>query len=204
MGSQERKEREKEEARNRIIEIAGRLFVELGAEKTSIRKIAQEAEYSPAYLYTIFKDKNELLYHVHERAMQNFNELLESAPVLKDPIADFRQQVELYIQFARNEPYQYDLMFVLKSPLKDMDMEWMQGNRAFVNLQRKVEGLMEKGLIEQGDSRERSLLIWSTLHGIVTLELSGRFSIFRDRTESESANAGIEEFLRILFHKKAR
>ncbi len=199
MGIAERKEREKEEARKHIIDVAGQLFIEYGAEKLSMRKIAEEVEYSPAFLYLLFKDKNDLLFHIHEKAMSRFRHILEQVESKGDPVGEFRKRVEMYIKFAREEPNLYELLFTMKSPLKDMDVEWTEGKATFTILQSSVEELLKGGYIRKGDARDVSILIWSTLHGLVNLELSGRFNIFKDRDRDRSTEAAIEEFMNLLF-----
>ena len=51
MGISDRKEREKEELRERILVAAKTLFLQKGIEKTSIRNIADLIEYSPGIIY---------------------------------------------------------------------------------------------------------------------------------------------------------
>lgn len=70
MGVADRKEREKEEMKTKILEAAKKLFLDHGFEKTSIRNIAEEIEYSPGTIYLYFKDKNELLFALHQEAFQ--------------------------------------------------------------------------------------------------------------------------------------
>ena len=67
MGIAERKEREKMEMHDRILQAATVMFLEDGYEKTSIRNIADKIEYSPATIYLYFKDKDEL----HQDDMKN-------------------------------------------------------------------------------------------------------------------------------------
>ena len=55
MGVADRKEREKEEMKTKILEAAKKLFLDHGFEKTSIRNIAEEIEYSPGTIYLYFK-----------------------------------------------------------------------------------------------------------------------------------------------------
>ena len=78
MGISDRKEREKEEMRRRILESAKKLFLELGYEKTSVRAIAEDIEYSPATIYLYFKDKNELLFALHQEAFIEFSKTFEN------------------------------------------------------------------------------------------------------------------------------
>ena len=76
MGIVERKEREKEDMRRLILNAARKLFLEQGYEKTSIRNIADAIEYSPATIYLYYKDKNELLFALHEEAFLKLMEEL--------------------------------------------------------------------------------------------------------------------------------
>src|SRR5215469_13299077 len=61
MGVAQRKAREKEELKRQILGAARELFVRNGYESVSMRKIANKIEYSPATIYTYFKDKDEIL-----------------------------------------------------------------------------------------------------------------------------------------------
>ncbi len=61
MGTVERREREKQELRTRILDAARELFAELGYEAVTMRKIAERIEYSPTAIYFHFKDKDALM-----------------------------------------------------------------------------------------------------------------------------------------------
>jgi AcrR family transcriptional regulator len=61
-----RKERQKEELRGKILEAAKALFIERGFEETSIRNIAEKIEYSPTTIYLYFKDKDDIFYSLHQ------------------------------------------------------------------------------------------------------------------------------------------
>ncbi len=152
MGISERKVRAKEELRQNIIEAAMKIFVAEGYEKTSLRNIAESIEYSPGTIYLHFKDKDELLFAVHEVAFIKFFEVM--APVLLVP--DTRERLlvmgRIYIQFAFDNPELYGLMFMDKAPmncLQQDDGAWICGQRVH-NLLRdtmaevgKKEGLSE-------------------------------------------------------------
>ncbi len=55
MSIDDRKEREKEILRRKILDAAERLFVEEGYENVSMRKIAAIIEYSPTTIYRFFE-----------------------------------------------------------------------------------------------------------------------------------------------------
>jgi AcrR family transcriptional regulator len=72
MGILERKEREKQEMRDLILNVATEMFIEEGYDKTSIRKIADKIEYSPATIYLYFKDKDEIFMPFTTKASISF------------------------------------------------------------------------------------------------------------------------------------
>ena len=65
----ERRERERTELRELILEAARDLFVELGYEGVSMRKVAQRINYSPTAIYLHFADKEALF---HELCARDF------------------------------------------------------------------------------------------------------------------------------------
>jgi AcrR family transcriptional regulator len=61
MGLIERRAAEKEMLRQKIFDGASKLIIRDGFEKLSIRKLAQEIEYSPAVIYNYFKSKDDII-----------------------------------------------------------------------------------------------------------------------------------------------
>ena len=61
MGITERREAEKEAVKQKIFDGASKLIIEHGYEKLSIRKLANEIEYSPAVIYNYFKNKDDII-----------------------------------------------------------------------------------------------------------------------------------------------
>src|SRR5665647_140284 len=111
MGIAERKERDKMEMRDRIVEAATLMFLEDGYEKTSIRNIADKIEYSPATIYLYFKDKDELFFAIHNIGFQLLLKEMEKANKIKNPLKRLREIGSIYVEFALENPEYYDLMF---------------------------------------------------------------------------------------------
>ena len=61
MGTNERKEKEREIRRELILNTAQEIISSEGIDNVSIRKIANKIEYSPAIIYYYFKDKDEII-----------------------------------------------------------------------------------------------------------------------------------------------
>src|SRR6266496_4279853 len=122
MGIAERKEKQKTEIRKMILDASMKLFVEEGFEHVSIRKIADLIEYSPTTVYLYFKDKNEILYDLHEMGFQKMAEYTATIWEIKNPLVRLHKMGEKYIQFGLENPEYYDLMFILQAPMKSLDL----------------------------------------------------------------------------------
>src|ERR1044071_5511951 len=101
MGVQERREREKKELRQEILDAARDLFVREGFENVSMRKIAEKIEYSPTTIYLYFKDKADLLDCIVE---ETFARLVRKGVQLDqsglDPLERLERGLRAYIEFV--------------------------------------------------------------------------------------------------------
>ena len=134
MGILERKERDKEEMRRKIMDASRQLFLEQGFEKTSIRNIADAIEYSPATIYLYYKDKNELLFALHEEAFVKLMQELSVVMKVQDPFERLVEMGRQYIKFAVENPELYDLMFIMIAPMETLacrDEIWEDGMNMF-------------------------------------------------------------------------
>ena len=77
MGVKERRAREKEQLRRRILSAARELFVTEGYESVSMRKIADMIEYSPTTIYLYYEDKADLLDSVCKETLLNLLNTLD-------------------------------------------------------------------------------------------------------------------------------
>lgn len=178
MGINDRKEREKEELRALILSSARSLFLEKGVEKTSIRNIADKIEYSPGIIYHYFKDKNEIFHSLHQ---EGFSQLLARMKVLisvPDPLERLKAMGKIYLAFAEENPDMYDLMFIKESPISHLahhDKEdWKEGNNAFGFLRSTVQECIDQGYFKGHEIEALTYMIWSTVHGMVSLRIRGR------------------------------
>jgi AcrR family transcriptional regulator len=180
MGIAERKEKQKQEIRKMIQEASMKLFVEEGFENVSIRKIADLIEYSPTTVYLYFKDKNEILYELHELGFLKMAEYNTSLWDIKNPLLRLHKMGENYIQFGLNNPEFYDLMFLQQAPMEALEKmnncDWKSGDVALGRLKDTLNECMDLGLIVKGDVNAISMGIWGMVHGLVSLAIRQRFS----------------------------
>jgi len=183
MGIAERKERDKQEMYDRILQAATLMFLEDGYEKTSIRNIADKIEYSPATIYLYFKDKDELFFAIHNIGFQLLLKEMEKAGKIKNPLKRLREIGTIYVEFALKNPEYYDLMFIMRSPMnalkeKHADEQcWKYGETTFKLLTDTITECIEQKLIKAKDPVMTSMYTWSLVHGMASLKIRDRFMI---------------------------
>lgn len=205
MSSADRKAREKEELRALILKASMKLFVEKGIEHTTIRNIADAIDYSIGTVYVYFKDKNAILHALHS---QCFNELGGQMRVLynvKDPMERLKAMGKVYIQYAKDNPDKYDLMFSLKAPMEFLNdiqaKKWDEGAAAFDVLLTTVKECIKAGHFEGHNPEPLSYLIWSCMHGLCSLEIRARTKGVLLKNPDTIVLDGYDEFLKFIEKK---
>ena len=201
MGIIERKERERMEMKRHILNAARKLFLADGFEKTSIRNIADAIEYSPATIYLYYKDKNELFFDLHCEAFDKLIEELQSIVQVSDPYERLKGMGQHYIKYAFENPELYDLMFVMEAPMESLECReevWDDGKKAFGMLKLVVQESMNAGHFIGMENDNVSLMIWSFMHGLVTLHARKRLSIFPENEREKKMQMAFEAFVFML------
>jgi AcrR family transcriptional regulator len=201
MGVKERKERDKAEMRERILQSAHKLFIDRGFEEVSIRNIAESIEYSPATIYLYFKDKNEIFYALHNEAFKKFNDGMgASLSTISEPFERLMVMGEKYIQFAAEHPKYYEIMFIMESPM-DCDEnreEWEEGNRALAALENVLITCQQVGRFQGQDPRVLAFSIWSYMHGMCSLSLRKRLRCYSVEDGQRIPKESFENFKEML------
>ena len=174
MGIADRRERQKENLRQEILDAASEMFARDGYESVSMRKIAEKIEYSPTTIYLYFKDKNDLLNQICEETFANLiKDWRKIENKIDDPLTALKKAMGAYVEFGLKYPNHYEVTFV--SPLKSLTaengfpFEGSMGQKAFDHIVSQVVKAMEAGQIKQDDVAKISQLIWAMGHGIVSL-----------------------------------
>jgi AcrR family transcriptional regulator len=176
-----RREREKIEMRQLIVDSAIEMYIKEGYDKLTLRSIAQRIEYAPGTIYLYFKDKHELFHAMHEWA---FKKLLmewdEKLSGIKNPIDRLRGISETYINFAFSNPELYDLMFILREPMcaEANIEEWPCGMSVFQFLVDTIEEALEKNLLKSENAQTLAFMFWSSTHGMLSLHLRNRLRMY--------------------------
>jgi AcrR family transcriptional regulator len=196
MGTKERREREKSETRDKILDAARELFVTEGYEGVSMRKVAEKIEYSPTAIYVHFADKEELFRELCHEDYARLAEVFMSSAMATEPIERLKQIGQIYVEFGIRNPNHYKFMFMTVSPVHAPDEEDRQimGNPekdAYAFLKWAVQQAIHAGCFreELQDAEMISQTLWASVHGVISLQIAKgcdewvEWRPIKDRTE---------------------
>jgi AcrR family transcriptional regulator len=170
MTTHARKERERAERRQRIIDTARELAEAQGWEAVTVRRLAERIESSQPVLYSHFAGKSAIVSAVAERGFTELTELLRQARAEDSDDADrLRAVSRAYLGFTAANPALYDAMFLMNTDLTFGPEAPMPLREAFGELE-----AMFRPFVGESDLGARAEVAWSTLHGLATLERGGR------------------------------
>ena len=166
--------RGREALRRGLLDAAGRLLVEEGPGALSMRRISREINCSTKVIYTLFGGKRELM---EELRLEGFERLRRSVEAVEHPGDPWAYVVALgwaYRENALANPNHYAVMFGRAVPGFEPTEEGLRrSERTFGGLVVAVEGCVEAGVVAPSDPRAVASVLWSTVHGVVSLELAG-------------------------------
>jgi AcrR family transcriptional regulator len=178
MGSQERREREREEVRSRIMDAARDLFAREGVEAVSMRKIANAIEYSPTAIYLHFADKDALL---EELCSHDFGALAESfaqEAQIKDPIERIKALGRRFMKFGLKYPNHFRFMFLTPSkgdriPAKQLEKRGDPEKDSYARLLLSVREALEARRFRPDlkDERLVAQTFAAAVQGVVALQI---------------------------------
>jgi len=171
MPIQARRERERADRERLIVSAARELAEAEGWEAVTTRRLAERVEYSQPVLYSHFKGKDAIVAAV---AVEGFADLAAEMRAARTSTRSPRRALAnvaaAYVAFAEQRPALYDAMFNLTVGLPFATAEAPAALHAGFDELRQVVGPFA------GDDDVNLLaeVLWSGLHGLVTLTRGGR------------------------------
>ena len=181
MSVADRRAREREELRRKILDTARDLFVAHGYAGVTLRKIAAAIDYSPGAIYSYFRDKDELLRALCVADFEAFELSVPRHFDSPDPVDGLRAIGRAYIGFALKHPNHYRLMFMTPKPaaLKQLDDDVLakKGDPArdgYALLRQVVAQAIAQGRLQPRwrDAELVAQTLWAGVHGMAALEIA--------------------------------
>jgi AcrR family transcriptional regulator len=170
MPANPRRERERAQRHQLIIEAARELAEAEGWDSVTTRRLAERVEYSQPVLYSHFDGKDAIVRAVAIRGFEELADALRRARLaaVRGPVGALLAVCQAYIDFAVDSPALYQAMFVMPTdirfasdetppPLRDCFDEFVSALPA---------GTADRELLAE--------VIWASLHGLVVLAATGR------------------------------
>lgn len=198
MGIKERKEREKEEHRELIINAARSIVKEEGLGSLSIRKIAAMIDYSPAIIYHYFKDKDEIINTLMKANYGKIVDVLSSAD-LKDekPQDRIKCLLKKYIEWALDIPEEYKTILLSSSDeILQHTSTLFEGasvkRQALSILAKDIKAIYSDKNIDDREIELTTQIIWTSTFGLII-----RLIVEKDIPEKQK-QALIEHYINFI------
>ncbi|PRP90979.1 HTH-type transcriptional repressor KstR [Enhygromyxa salina] len=199
------REKRREATIERIVETALRLLESEGFEALTIQRLAKELDYAVGALYRYFRSKDALLVALLHRVMDRIGEdmavglewvdneraeqLAAAGESTDKPLSESEGLLRLivvsnvYVGFAQRRPAEYGLVSTLiGDPREFLATEAAAPIfPALVRLQLMltavIDDAVQAGALVPGDARERGVILWSAMQGVLQLRKLGRFGV---------------------------
>lgn len=172
-------ERRRQRVRNTILDAAERVFSQEGETGLSIRRLADEIDYSPAAIYKYFGSKEELLDELKESFFERLMSTVDKAALSSLPFeARARHCFSKYVETAIARPHHYAAAFSsageMLAPVEE-GTHWFE----FENSHKGQAFMVVVGLVREGqeigvfdatfDPYLAAKSLWASMHGIALL-----------------------------------
>jgi len=178
LGIAERKEREKQQRRNDIIDAAERLFFSRGYGSTTMDQVADEAELSKGTLYLYFKSKEDLYLAINVRGMKILEKMFRGS---QQPELSGLENVEnigrAYFAFSQKHPNYFEAMIFYESKniadsLEDSCIQSCeeQGERTLhVVAETVAAGIADGSIRNDADPMLTATVLWGHSTGMIQI-----------------------------------
>ncbi len=171
MASKERIQRLKEETRTSILEAAYKIVKEEGWQALSMRKIADEIEYTAPIIYEYFSNKEAILAELNKKGyLYLAKEMEEARNKHERPAEQLEAMWMAYWNFAFKKKELYQLMFGVS-----MNCCAAQKTPEAEAPARLITDVIRQLLGEDSQSENevcrRYYTLWSVVHGLISINL---------------------------------
>lgn len=174
MASKERIQRLKEETRMKILEAAYKIVKEEGWQALSMRKIADEIEYTAPIIYEYFSNKEAILAELTKKGYLYLAKEMEDAKNQHQcPAEQLEAMWMAYWNFAFKKTELYKLMFGVQMNCCTMQ-KTAEAEVPARLIRDAIKELMGKRELPESEVCRRYYNFWSVVHGLVSINLVDR------------------------------
>jgi AcrR family transcriptional regulator len=183
MGIKERQTRERESVRGAILTAARSLFLAEGYANVSMRKIAEQIEYSPGAIYSYFASKEDIFFALAEEGLMFLRDHCSTSaahlPTPSAPLDHVRAAIWRFYTFSKEQPEYFSLIFVDEAvPRISRDWERFSFVRELRRgIEEQIQKCIDEGLFPSAESASSVFRVLSTaVYGAAVFRLSNRLA----------------------------
>lgn len=155
-----------------LVQAADRLLRHEGAAALTVRRIATEAGVSTMNVYSRFGGKDGVVEHLYLQGFELLAAGMRAIDTTDDPLADLTRCGQAYRHFALEHATLYAVMF--ERVVADYEPSEHARDAALGTLgllANRLQRAMDAGLMQRLDPLHAAAIVWSTCHGVVSLQL---------------------------------
>lgn len=158
-----------------ILEAAFMMAREEGIEAVTARKLAARAGCSTQPIFRVYRNMEELMAQLYEKAIAVFHESYQSYP--KNDITPFVDLGMAYILFAQEEKHLFRMLFMSQQEAKKSMYELLNAESGAVVAQ--INKAESAGC---GNPQELFMKMWIFIHGAASMTLTGDYDLNEQET----------------------
>ncbi len=196
MGTTERKEREKENRKESIIDAAQKVFFEKGLILSTMDEIAETAELAKGTLYLYYHSKEDLYLAVMMRGLKIMRDMFYEVIVQKLPIvATLIKLADVYKLFYEQNKNYFRMLHFFNTPQfhKQVSEEMMKSCDEFnQTLWEMITEIIKQGMTQQKlrndlNPIETAIILWSNTSTLL-MRIDGQHEMFKEKLNIDLNN----------------
>lgn len=175
MASKDRILRLKEETRCNILDASLKIVKEKGWDALSMRKIADEIEYTAPIIYEYFANKDAILMELTRKGFLMLAKQLEDArDAHRDPAKQLEAMWMTYWEFAFAERELYQLMYGVRTSCCEMAKIMPESEKPMDLIWDVIVELMLPNVGTEEEVCTKYYTFWSVIHGLISINMVNR------------------------------
>lgn len=175
MGTAERRQREKKQRRNDIIDASERVFFSKGYDNATMDDVAENAELSKGTLYLYFNSKEDIYHAIMFRGLVILREKFEEAASRQERGIDRVRAIgEAYIAFNHEHLDYFKALLYYETERSD---SFTEQNPLEILIEALQRGINDGSIRPELDPVKTAIILWGQTTGVLQTSLKKREAI---------------------------
>ncbi len=202
MGVVERRERERIQRKNDILDAARTLLFQQGLQATSVNAIAKESELSIGTIYFYFKNKEEIFAALQEEGLEILYAMvtqIENTEALCEK--RLLASALAYLDFSYKHKNYFDVInYFITAPATFFESGLMtrihtKGSSILSHLETIVMDGIKQGIFREKSPKRYTIFFWASLHGLILMKKMEKNTILENEEYDSFFKYSVEKLI---------